>query len=288
MILIISAFIKIPFKKTEIEATAKNIYTSKLIFASLWINFCIYYFYSGYMKLTSYPWHTGQTLIYLNTNPIMRDGLTLTVYNLLPILVKKFMAYYIVIDQVLTPLALIHDKIRSKIWYSIVILQIGLLIFMNLTDIQVIMLIYSLMVFDPSWIRGKKIVGDIVVYYDGYCALCHDFVKHVIDIDHQNIVYFKAIQQSPLMDDLDYVCDSKINSIIVSNSGRNYQKTDALIFLYRSTGGIFRVFAFFMNLVPRIISNRVYDLISTNRYRIFGKKTETCPIVPEELDYKFI
>ncbi len=287
MMLIISAFIKIPYKKIDIEATERNIHTSELIFLAMWVNFCMYYFYSGYMKLVSYSWQTGQTLIYISTNPHIRTGIALHIYNLIPDLIKKIMTYYVVFDQILTPLALLHDKIRSKIWYSIVILQIGLLIFMNLSDIQVIMLIYSLMVFDPAWILGKKVSGEILVYYDGYCALCHDFVKHVINIDNNNIVYFKPIQESLLMEDKDYVQNGKINSIVISNSGENYIKTEALIFLYRSIGGMFRVLAFFMSLAPKTLADRIYNLISTNRYRVFGKKTETCPIVPDNLNFKF-
>jgi predicted DCC family thiol-disulfide oxidoreductase YuxK len=283
MVLILVAFVNIPNKKTDNLKDKNNIYTSPLMFLALWINFTIYYFYSGYTKFMSYSWQSGQTLMYLHTHLLMRQGIFSDIYSMIPMATKKNITYFVTIGELIAPLALLNIRLKEFLWYVIFIIQIGLLVFMNLTDIQLIMLIYSVMVFDPAWIRGKKHTEKIVVYYDGYCALCHGFVKQVINIDHENKIHFKAIQESEYFE-----AGKDIKSILVMNNGKLLNKTDAVIFIYNAVGGIFRIFAFVMNIFPRSISDKIYDIVSGNRYNIFGKKENVCPIIEEELKSKFI
>ncbi len=288
MLLIISASVSIPFKKTDIDNKKnKNIYTKPFIFLALWINFAMYYFYSGYTKMISYAWSSGDALVLIGNHQLFRPGLMHDVYNMIPAYFKKLLSYFVILDELAVPLAFLSRNWMEKIWYSVFALQIGLLIFMNLTDIQILMLIYSLVVFDPAWIRGRENVKKIIVYYDGYCGLCHNFVKHIINLDNQNKVYFKNIQETHFMSDENYVKNGKIKSILVSDGDEVLSKTRAVLYIYDACGGIFKLLSFFIKLIPLKITDKVYDLVASNRYKVFGKKDFTCPVVSEELVYKF-
>lgn len=288
MLLVISAFVSIPYKKTDDSIKKnKNIYTKPFIFLALWINFAGYYFYSGYTKIISHGWLSGDALVLIGNHQLFRGGFIQDIYNSIPIYFKKLLTYFVALDELIVPLAFLSKNWMEKIWYSIFALQLGLLFFMNLTDIQLLMLIYSLVVFDPVWIRGKENIKKINVYYDGYCGLCHNFVKHIINLDHENKVYFKNIQDTDFMSDKKYVTNNKIKSILVMNGEEVLSKTKAVLYIYDACGGVFKVFAFFIKLIPLKISDKVYDLIASNRYKIFGKKDFTCPVVSDELAYKF-
>lgn len=283
MILIIIGLTRIPYKKTELVATEENIYTNSFVFLALWINFSIYYFYSGYTKLLAYGWYSGKALVLIDNHLLFRAGLPSEIYFKLPIVVKKFLTYFVALDEVIVPFALFNGiSLMKKIWWSVFILQLGLLFFMNLFSVQLIMLIYSLMVYDPGWKSMNLKEENITVYYDGYCALCHYYIKHIINIDLRNIVYYQPIQESAY-----YNPEEKIESILVYTKNICYKKSDAVLYIYSRIGGMFAVFAFFARLVPKNIRDIIYDKIANNRYTIFGKKDNICPIIKEDLLYKF-
>jgi predicted DCC family thiol-disulfide oxidoreductase YuxK len=52
-------------------------------------------------------------------------------------------------------------------------------------------------------------------------------------------------------------------------------------------GGGWRVLARLGGLVPRPIRDAVYDLVARVRYRVFGRKDDACPIIPEALRSRF-
>lgn len=286
MLLIISAFVGIPFKKTDTDSN-KYIYTKPFIFLALWINFAMYYFYSGYTKMISYAWSSGDALVFIGNHHLFRPGLSYDIYTKIPDYFKKLLTYFVILDELVVPLAFLGKNIMEKIWYSVFLLQLGLLFFMNLSDIQVLMLIYSLVVYDPVWIRGKKNIKKIVVYYDGHCSLCHSFVKHIINVDNQNKVYFKNIEETDFMLDEKYVTNNKIKSILVKDGDKILTKTRAVLYIYDTCGGVFKLLSFFIKLLPLRLTDMIYDIVADNRYKIFGKKDLTCPVVNEDIAYKF-
>ena len=285
MILVFSAFVAIPKKRTDVdqEHIKNNVYTNKLLYFGLWFTFIIYYFYSGYTKIITYAWQSGQALVHFELNPLMRGGLISEMYSKIPVQVEYFLTYFVAIGELLTPLAFISSSFRKIVWCIVLVIQLGLLICMNLSDIQMIMIIFSFIVFDPAWIPSdKKYQSVVTLYYDGHCALCHHFIKHVINIDHQDRITFKEIAGSSYQKK-----GEDFESFVVVYDNKVLQKVDALILVYRVSGGLFRIVAFFINLVPKQISNYAYDYIAKNRYTIFGQVANICPVVDKTLAKKF-
>lgn len=280
MLILFATIIPIPNKILDNERDDK-IYTQPLIFLALWINFVGYYFYSGLTKIVTYGWYSGLLIPLMDTHPLMRQGIFLEIFKSTPFVVKKIVTWYIAFGELIAPLALISFWLRKKIWICIIIIQLGLLFFMNLSDVSVIMIIYSIILFDPDWISVKTSTK-INVFYDGYCGLCHGFVRHVINIDNKNNIYFTTVQSVKEYKD-------NIDSIIVkSDKGDMYYKYNAVRFIYKNIGGIFTLMSYAMYIIPDPLGNFFYDIIAKNRYKIFGKKDNVCPVFSKDLEYKFI
>jgi prepilin-type processing-associated H-X9-DG protein len=113
-----------------------------------------------------------------------------------------------------------------------------------------------------------------IVFFDGHCGLCNGFVDFVLKHDTKGIFYF-----SPLQSDFakrtvpeSYITDLK--SVVVHINGETFMRARAVFQVLRKLGSPIKVLSIF-SLLPDSILNVSYDLVATNRYRIFGKR-ETC------------
>ncbi|SFL37712.1 Predicted thiol-disulfide oxidoreductase YuxK, DCC family [Bradyrhizobium sp. NFR13] len=120
---------------------------------------------------------------------------------------------------------------------------------------------------------------DDVILYDGICIFCSRWIRFVATRDIHRRFRFTPIQS-------DYgsrlarhfgidPADPDTNAVI--HGGKAYFKSDAALTVLSNLPGWQWVRV--LSAVPRALRNPVYNLIATNRYRIFGK-TEAC-IVPD-------
>lgn len=132
--------------------------------------------------------------------------------------------------------------------------------------------------------KGKKII-----LFDGVCNLCNSAVQFIIKHDKKDVFRFV-----PLQSDLGQkitkhigVDSSKIDSMIVYEPNiAYYYKAPAAFTIAKSIGGIYSVMNVF-SILPKGISNSIYDYVARNRYKWFGKK-ESCMIPTPKLKSKFI
>ena len=54
---------------------------------------------------------------------------------------------------------------------------------------------------------------------------------------------------------------------------------DAALYLARALGGLWAVLGFLGRILPRTIRNLLYGGVAARRYRWFGKRDETCPLM---------
>lgn len=126
------------------------------------------------------------------------------------------------------------------------------------------------------------------VLFDGDCVLCSGFVDFILERERAAIIRFCAVQSEAGQVVLEHfrlpLTDWESNLLI--EDGRAYFKSDAY----------FRILRFLRRpwpwlacgrIVPRIISDWVYDRIARNRYRLFGKRT-SCRILDDHLADRFI
>jgi len=133
-----------------------------------------------------------------------------------------------------------------------------------------------------------------LILYDGVCGLCNRLVQFVLKRDSRGQFRFASLQ-------------SKLAGSILQRHGVNQQdldtmylvsdyqesterlaaRSDASVAILRHLSGFWRLVAALLSILPRGMRNRSYNLIASNRYRIFGK-FESCMIPEEKHRHRFL
>jgi predicted DCC family thiol-disulfide oxidoreductase YuxK len=125
-----------------------------------------------------------------------------------------------------------------------------------------------------------------IIFFDGVCGLCNGFIDFVLKIDKKNQFHFSALQSDFAVKNLPEEYTKDLKSVVYMNDGKVYVKSKAVINILSEIGGPWRIFSS-AKILPYSLLNTAYDLVATNRYRVFGKK-ETCRIPTQEERSKFI
>jgi predicted DCC family thiol-disulfide oxidoreductase YuxK len=126
-----------------------------------------------------------------------------------------------------------------------------------------------------------------LILFDGVCNLCNSSVQFVIRHDHRARFRFAALQ-SPIGQAIlgkHNFSKEKLLSVIFVVDGKAYDRSRAALEIARRLNGLWPLMYVFI-IIPPFIRNFVYDWISTNRYKWFGKKDE-CMIPTPELKSRF-
>ncbi|GAK98138.1 hypothetical protein JCM19294_771 [Nonlabens tegetincola] len=127
-----------------------------------------------------------------------------------------------------------------------------------------------------------------IILFDGVCNLCNGAVVFIIKRDKKDVFRFAALQ-SEIGEKLlrkHQIDPEKTDSIILVDDNNAFAKAGAALRIAQKLSGLWPALAI-LRIVPRFISNAVYDWIASNRYQWFGKK-ESCMIPTPELKAKFL
>lgn len=128
-----------------------------------------------------------------------------------------------------------------------------------------------------------------IILFDGVCNLCDNTVQFIIKKDKKDLFRFVAIQSDLGQDIINYigVDTSKTDSILLYEPGEAYYyKAEAAIKIAKALGGIYSLMGMF-SVLPKSLSNAVYDYVARNRYKWYGRKEE-CMIPTPERKAKFL
>jgi predicted DCC family thiol-disulfide oxidoreductase YuxK len=124
---------------------------------------------------------------------------------------------------------------------------------------------------DPSSLSGRSII-----FFDGVCNLCNGSVQFVLKHDKAQHFYFATLQSDfarKVFHDKLYLVEAPA-SILLVEGGKVYVESTAALKICRRLNGLWPLLYGFV-IVPPFIRDRVYRLISNNRYKWFGKM-ESC------------
>ena len=131
-----------------------------------------------------------------------------------------------------------------------------------------------------------------LVLYDGVCGLCNRLVRFLLAIDRRNVLCFAPLQ-GPTAARLAerHALPAELRSVVyVRNFGlkheRTYLRSDAILRALGDVGGLWALCAIF-RLVPRFLSDAVYDVVARHRYRWFGRYDE-CPLPSPQQRARFL
>lgn len=127
-----------------------------------------------------------------------------------------------------------------------------------------------------------------IILFDGVCNFCNGAVNFIIKHDKKRIFRYAPLQSEigqQLLQQHGF-STANLDSFVLIDNGKAYQKTTAALHLYPKLGGIWKL----MNILwifPPFIRNAGYNIIAANRYKWWGKK-ETCMIPSQEVRSLFL
>ncbi|MFC7019594.1 MULTISPECIES: thiol-disulfide oxidoreductase DCC family protein [Haloarcula] len=126
-----------------------------------------------------------------------------------------------------------------------------------------------------------------LLLFDGVCNLCNGFVRFVVQFDDAGEFLF-----APLQSDVGQELSRRhgletedFDTVVLVEDGQVYKKSEAVLRVSRRLDGPWPLLSAF-SVVPTRVSDRVYDLVAENRYRVFGKK-DACPVPEPEIRDRF-
>jgi predicted DCC family thiol-disulfide oxidoreductase YuxK len=128
-----------------------------------------------------------------------------------------------------------------------------------------------------------------VILFDGVCNLCSRSVQFVLKHDKRGKFRFASLQSSTARDMLMHRglrVDGRFNSFLLLEGDKLYTQSSAALRVLRQLGGGWPILYIFL-IVPPFIRNGIYDWISRNRYRWFGRR-DTCWMPEPEWASRFL
>lgn len=129
-----------------------------------------------------------------------------------------------------------------------------------------------------------------IVFYDGSCALCHGSVRFLVARDRDGSRFrFAPIGGACFRAELSEAERARLPDAIAvrTTDGRLLVRSSAALRLSERLGGVHAALARIFALVPERLRDGVYDAIARSRYRIFGRKSDACPVIAPELRARF-
>ncbi|MDR6624907.1 thiol-disulfide oxidoreductase DCC family protein [Caulobacter segnis] len=129
---------------------------------------------------------------------------------------------------------------------------------------------------------------DGLMLFDGVCNLCDGAVRAVMAIDRDGAIHFTPLQTpyGQKLATLYGVDPASPESLVFLDQGRALTKTAAVAAILRRARAPWRWLAI-IDRLPRGLTDRVYDGIARNRYRLFGRR-ERCVVATESQRARFL
>jgi predicted DCC family thiol-disulfide oxidoreductase YuxK len=129
-----------------------------------------------------------------------------------------------------------------------------------------------------------------ILFYDGHCALCHHSVKFVLKHDRSGMLFRFAPLQGPTFE-ARVPAEKRAglpDSVVVQTSdGALLVRSNAFLHVLRRLGGGWPALAAAIGVIPRGLRDASYDFIARVRYRVFGTREDSCPVIAPDLRARF-
>lgn len=227
--------------------------------------------------------------ILLLRDPAWRNGMPATVDGL-PTGIGRTLAFALLaVWLALAPLSPVKTY-RHWVWLVSLVVNVIVLSVVGWPMLAAGMAVFHLAAFDPAWLPRANPEEPEPLFYDGYCGLCHRWVRFVLAEDADG----KAFVLSPLQGDLikqrltAEQRETLPDSIVVQRKdGVVLTKSAAILHILNRLGGLWRIGSWLGRVIPGLARDTVYDSIASIRHKLFKKPNEACPMMPEPLRGRF-
>ena len=146
--------------------------------------------------------------------------------------------------------------------------------------------LFLLVLFQPRWIPARGRAGDPdVMFYDGQCGLCHMCVRLILAEDREGAFIF-----APLRGELYHQVFSPEQQrrlpdavLVPLKNGRVLARSAAALYALTRLGGLWRLIAEGVLILPRPLTDLVYKGVARSRHILFKRPKQDCPLVPPRL-----
>lgn len=218
------------------------------------------YTISGLDKFQAIGWQVGDAMYYMLDLQMTRDNLIANLVKDMPFTGFQYLTWFAALGMLFALPGLLWKRSRFITWIIVTSMFITSTILFELTQVTLAMLLFHLFIFDRTWIPAKKANGNITLFYDTNCNLCQTYKTFIETEEHKNKTTFTSIRDR----------DTEFDSLILSIDGKEYTYSDSVLQHWHYLGGIWRVFAFLLLPIPKIIRDSVYKFVSKHRYKWFG------------------
>ncbi len=128
-----------------------------------------------------------------------------------------------------------------------------------------------------------------IILFDGVCNLCSWAVNFIIDHDPQGKFLFASLQSDigqQLLQRAGHPNPEALDSVVLIEDGQWFAQSEAAVKIARHLSFPITLFKY-GRLIPTPLRDSIYQWISRNRYRWFGKQ-EACQLPSPELKARFL
>lgn len=130
--------------------------------------------------------------------------------------------------------------------------------------------------------NSNNTVQNIIVLFDGECLFCNFWVNFLLDRDPKDVFRFAALQSDVAKSLLEKhsISHVSMDTFIVVKGERYFERAAAALTIASSLGFPWKL-ALILKIFPITLLNTAYNVISKNRYKLWGKQDCRFPS-PEE------
>jgi len=119
-----------------------------------------------------------------------------------------------------------------------------------------------------------------IVFYDGECGLCSNFVRFVFQFDRNKNFYFCALQSQTAHNHLrEYnITNIRYDTVYVTCNGTVSSKSKAVITVLKHLSPpLLRFSGHTLSFIPPFIRDWGYDIVATHRHRLLKQQCNLPP-----------
>jgi predicted DCC family thiol-disulfide oxidoreductase YuxK len=259
------------------------------LFAAAWIVLALAYSYSGYTKLVSPSWRDGTALARVLDNPLARPGRLRETLLALPSWLLHLGTWSaLALELSFAPLSLVR-RLRPWLWGIMLLMHLSLIVLLDFADLSLGMVMIHLFTWNPGWVRPLPAATERL-FYDGHCGLCQRSVRLILAEDATGAAFRFAPLQGETFQALipEKERDALPLSLVVqTESGTLLTRSSAVLHIMRRLGGLWRVLAGVLALLPVRLRDALYDGVARIRHHVFARPAELCPVMPPQLRTRF-
>jgi len=120
-----------------------------------------------------------------------------------------------------------------------------------------------------------------IIFFDGNCNLCNGFIRLLIKLDRKKVFHYLSIksQTAAQLPQLKNYLIPPYQTVIFYKDNLLFTQSDAVIEILNYLNYPWKILSI-IRFIPKKIRDYIYDLISQNRYRVFGQNN-SCEIWDE-------